>query len=1277
MNAKYTKTLWVSSLSILIILIVALTIASPSYAGKVSPFVGQWFPSDADQSDIRLTIAGPPRDLLQITWTESNNSFCGGEAGIIRGQGLLVNSNMMTASLTLVCFTTGETSDFDITWVYDQGTDTINSDFTTWHRANTKSNQCISPPAGLSGWWPGDGDASDLIFGRGGKFWGGATTGSGLVGLAFKLDGDGDFIEVPDDPGLNFGPGDFTVDLWVNFEDTSGEQVLLEKFIQNLNGWTLTKTSRDVLRLALYDGSGGEFDLDSAPLVIQPHVWYHFAATRLGSLVNLYMNGVKVASDPDFVLMNLNSSTSLKIGRRGDDGGFYLNGRIDEFEIFNGTALTDEQVMAIFNAGSAGKCKDNIVTPPYFGLRVNYGHDWVESFYEPGHSVKIMVTEGDGISIKATATLVTEPKDFWGGQTGFQTSPEDWIPGPPDIQPYDWVFGWIENGASAQVQIGMISGVIDLETDSIEGAVSAPWFDPLQEVEIDCHSWGATYDIVLNDWVYPDGEDTYSCSWAGEWDIQYYQPVGVGYSGPDGNWVANAFVVINPHFTIFPEWEWFDGIDWPDGEVNISIAGKSECNTTAQSAGGFFNGGFPEGCDIVVGDQVTFTYGEADDEIIRTHTVRELTVTQADAIDNTVTGTAAGGAVVSVWPHATGQTLQATAGADGIWQVDFTGVYDLVPNECGRAQIFDDDGNGTAVDWCVPNPHLYAFPESDVVEGWEWPQGKTIILTINNAPDLEWTGISEVTSWGDPRTFVRFEFGQDYDLQVGDEVTLTDGKTVMTHTIQNLAVTQVYADENTVVGMADPGTIIQVWPHEYDQVATVEIMAGEDGVWQADFTGLIDLEIGMGGRSQIVVDEFGNATAVDWNALPPPIVLVQITEDWFVAENFARNTQLTYSIYDTDGQTLLLGPDTMQSDQSGWVGLWVGDSIDLLPGMSIEVTDGYITKSIVLEALTFDVFDPVVGYFQGTAPEPFGRNVWLGIGWEEDGWSTETTTDENGRWTAYYGESVPDDYQWVAAQVFDGDGDISEVRPSPRSVMAGNFSLAWSQANPEELFYLSWNGSGNLTRSNGGEFFGNSWTSEFEGTPDFYFQEFVGWCSKGTWSQDGLSFEIDSISDCDWFANIPVHTAYQFDESMPDLIRIDRTFEFGGSSYFHTIRSFMPRLSLTDGFTQVIHPNADGSSLIFDGTCGNGCTLDDWEGSWFAINNPITGEGMIVQREPSSYDVALWADDDADTVTNVSGFLLLPPAEGFNGSVTETEYLCFYDSSIWAPGLSLPSGCQP
>ncbi len=124
-----------------------------------------------------------------------------------------------------------------------------------------------------------------------------------------------------------------------------------------------------------------------------------------------------------------------------------------------------------------------------------------------------------------------------------------------------------------------------------------------------------------------------------------------------------------------------------------------------------------------------------DGDTTLTHIVKNLGVTEVNAEEDTISGTANSGVVVNVWPHETGQQIQVTAGNSGNWQVDFTDIFDIKPNDCGRSEIRDELGLSTAVDWCAPKPWLIAFPENDAVEGWEWPAGKTITLTIDNAPE--------------------------------------------------------------------------------------------------------------------------------------------------------------------------------------------------------------------------------------------------------------------------------------------------------------------------------------------------------------------------------------------------------------------------------------------------------------------------------------------------------------------------------------------------------------
>jgi len=222
----------------------------------------------------------------------------------------------------------------------------------------------IPPPPGMTGWWPGDGNTNDIVGDRNALLRDNANTGPGFVDGAFVLDGAGDFIEVPHDPALNFGSGDFTVDLWVNFNSLADEQILVEKYIETFDrstvtGWTLTKLSDNLV------GFGGR-DVPSIAFGVVPNTdtWIHYAIRRQADVFTGFVNGVAVASASGSG--NVDSTSSLKFGHRGnptdtpgsfDDRGFFLNGRIDEVELFVGRALSDAEILAIFNAGSAGKCK--------------------------------------------------------------------------------------------------------------------------------------------------------------------------------------------------------------------------------------------------------------------------------------------------------------------------------------------------------------------------------------------------------------------------------------------------------------------------------------------------------------------------------------------------------------------------------------------------------------------------------------------------------------------------------------------------------------------------------------------------------------------------------------------------------------------------------------------------------------------------------------------------------------------------------------------------------
>lgn len=221
--------------------------------------------------------------------------------------------------------------------------------------------------------WPGDGSGADIVSGRSATLHGGATFGPGLVAQAFELDGVDDFVSVPDEPALDVGTRDFTIALWVNFDSTEGEQILVEKWVQHalepeiVWGWTFTKFPDNHVSFAVAERMEPTYvEADSAPLDIPLRTWIHFAARRSGDVVEILMNGDVVASGTTPIGGTLDADTrsSIKFGHRGapedtpgsvSDQGFFLNGRIDEVKLVIGRALSNMEIEAIVEVEASGK----------------------------------------------------------------------------------------------------------------------------------------------------------------------------------------------------------------------------------------------------------------------------------------------------------------------------------------------------------------------------------------------------------------------------------------------------------------------------------------------------------------------------------------------------------------------------------------------------------------------------------------------------------------------------------------------------------------------------------------------------------------------------------------------------------------------------------------------------------------------------------------------------------------------------------------------------------
>jgi len=230
---------------------------------------------------------------------------------------------------------------------------------------------CTPAPAGLVGWWPGEGNANDIIGTNNAMLVGGASFASGKVGQGFRLDGINSYVQIPDAAELK--PTNVTVEAWVwldpNVTNVGGEYIIFKR-----NSWTYLFEGYALVKDHVDNGDGTYADrfgfiitrtgnqviLHSATLA-QRGVWYHVAGTYDGNQATLWVNGMaEAAATPGFALDY--GTRPVFLGTSGEPAPYtgMLAGIIDEPSIYN-RALTTNEIQAIYNASSAGKCSTLMV----------------------------------------------------------------------------------------------------------------------------------------------------------------------------------------------------------------------------------------------------------------------------------------------------------------------------------------------------------------------------------------------------------------------------------------------------------------------------------------------------------------------------------------------------------------------------------------------------------------------------------------------------------------------------------------------------------------------------------------------------------------------------------------------------------------------------------------------------------------------------------------------------------------------------------------------------
>jgi hypothetical protein len=220
------------------------------------------------------------------------------------------------------------------------------------------SSGCAPKPAGLLSWWRAEGDAQDSVGTNHGTLYGAVGFGPGKVGQAFIFDGSS-HVRIADAPNLNFdATSPITIELWAYRVGTASIMHLMGKRdgcgADTGNYQMAFNMNNPGEGLSFGGGASTPGYVVETGLDIPVTNWVYLAGTFDGSTFRFYTNGILAASAAG--TMGPINGAALLIGDSGAEGGCMpFVGLIDEVAIYN-RALSDAEILGIYNAGSSGKC---------------------------------------------------------------------------------------------------------------------------------------------------------------------------------------------------------------------------------------------------------------------------------------------------------------------------------------------------------------------------------------------------------------------------------------------------------------------------------------------------------------------------------------------------------------------------------------------------------------------------------------------------------------------------------------------------------------------------------------------------------------------------------------------------------------------------------------------------------------------------------------------------------------------------------------------------------
>jgi len=334
-------------------------------------------------------------------------------------------------------------------------------------------------------------------------------------------------------------------------------------------------------------------------------------------------------------------------------------------------------------------------------------------------------------------------------------------------------------------------------------------------------------------------------------------------------------------------------------------------------------------------------------------------------------------------------------------------------------------------------PNFVVDPQYNRVEVYNWTPNSTIKLTVD--------GTLVAAADSNAAGYVSFGYMEPYfDIAAGQVVKVSGGGVTMKHIVAKFKVTAIDTLTNTITGKAAPGSEVIVGiPHfAMNFSLSKNVTTGADGVWQVDFTDTEDILPGQ----WIGVKQFdgnGNATYMDWCA-PDPKLFIEYEKDEISGWGWWAGAKVALTIDSYKATTTVDKRGTFVFDLAG--------ILDVQPGYEVSVSDGIITKQLIITNLTITAIDEEADTISGTADPDSSVEILAFAKDSEIGYFKYALVDSFGNWTADYSSIVEISsgaHGWVEQADVDGDyTHLDFIIPDPPflTTLSKTFAIAGQPA---------------------------------------------------------------------------------------------------------------------------------------------------------------------------------------------------------------------------------------